>query len=77
MVDFEPQISGAIDVLLDYKKGLLTQEQAVDRFRKLTGLNIEVARSFLKGISRNNIISLEAKRKIAIQQKETNDDPAG
>lgn len=76
MVDFKPQISGSIDVLIDYKKGLLTQEQAVDRFRKLTGLNIEVAKTFLKGMSRDNIISLEAKRKI-FKEKETDDDGAG
>ena len=77
MVDFKPQISGSIDVLIDYKKGLLTQEQAVDRFRKLTGLNIEVAKTFLKGMSRDNIISLEAKRRILNQQEETDDDRAG
>jgi hypothetical protein len=74
MADFNPQIAGSIDVLIDYKRGLLTQEQAIDRFRKLTGLNIEVATSFLKGMSRDNIISLEAKRKILDEQKETDDD---
>ena len=74
MADFNPQIAGSIDVLIDYKRGLLTQEQAIDRFRKLTGLNIEVVTSFLKGMSRDNIISLEAKRKILDEQKETDDD---
>jgi len=77
MAKVDAQIAGSIDVLIDYKKGLLTQAQAVDRFRKLTGLNIDVATSFLKGMNRDNIISLQAKRNIYASKSETADDRTG
>jgi len=62
MVKTDAQLEGSITVIMDYKKGLLTAEQAIDRFRKLTGLNYEIAKTFLKGMSRENVISLQAKR---------------
>jgi len=77
MAKVDAQIAGSIDVLIDYKKGLLTQAQAVDRFRKLTGLNIDVATSFLKGMNRDNIISLQAKRNIHANKQEETDDREG
>lgn len=64
MVEADAKITGSIDVLVDYKKGGLTLAQAVDRFRKLTGLTPDVAEKFIRGMSRDNIISLEAKRNI-------------
>jgi len=74
MAKIDPKILGSIDVLIAYKKGGFTFDQAVDRFRKLTGLSSDVAEKFLKGMGRDNIISLEAKRKsYASKQEETND----
>ncbi len=64
MAEADAKITGSIDVLVDYKKGGLTLAQAVDRFRKLTGLTPDVAEKFIRGMSRDNIISLEAKRNI-------------
>lgn len=64
MAKADAKITGSIDVLVDYKKGGLTLAQAVDRFRKLTGLTPDVAEKFIRGMSRDNIISLEAKRNI-------------
>lgn len=64
MVKTDAQLEGSITVIMDYKKGLLTAEQAIDRFRKLTGLNYEIAKTFLKGMSRENVISLQAKRDV-------------
>ena len=74
MANTDAQLEGSISVIMDYKKGLLTAEQAIDRFRKLTGLNYEIAKTFLKGMSRENVVSLQAKRKILNEQKETDDD---
>ncbi len=71
MAEIDPKITGSIDVLVDYKKGGLTLAQAVDRFRKLTGLTPDVAEKFIKGMSRDNIISLEAKRNIYKAEPET------
>jgi hypothetical protein len=64
MAEADAKITGSIDVLVDYKKGGLTLAQAVDRFRKLTGLTPDVAEKFIRGMSRDNIISLEAKRNV-------------
>ena len=68
MVEIDPKILGSIDVLIAYKKGGFTLDQAVDRFRKLTGLSSDVAEKFLKGMGRDNIISLEAKRNSSCKQ---------
>ena len=64
MAEADPKIAGSIDVLIDYKKGGLTLEQAVDRFRKLTGLTQDVAEKFLRGLGRDNVVSLSAKKSV-------------
>tara|TARA_R100000353_G_scaffold34563_1_gene27646 strand:+ start:341 stop:526 length:186 start_codon:yes stop_codon:yes gene_type:complete len=53
-----------MNVLLDYKKGGLTLDQAVDRFGKLTGLTPDVAEKFIRGLGRDNVVSLSAKKSI-------------
>ena len=74
MAEADAKITGSIDVLVDYKKGGLTLAQAVDRFRKLTGLTPDVAEKFIRGMSRDNIISLETKRHVhAGKQEEKHD----
>jgi len=64
MADADTKIAGSIDVLIDYKKGGLTLAQAVDRFRKLTGLTPDVAEKFIRGLGRDNVISLQAKKSV-------------
>jgi len=70
----DPKIGGCIDILIEYKKGGYTLDQAVERFRKLSGLRYEVAESYIKSMSRDNIVSLDAKRKVMNQSKEIDDD---
>lgn len=70
MADIKPQILGSIDVLVDYKKGNLTLPQTVDRFRKLTGLTETVAEKFIRGMSRENVVSLQAKRNVVESESE-------
>jgi len=77
MAEADAKITGSIDVLVDYKKGGLTLAQAVDRFRKLTGLTPDVAEKFIRGMSRDNIISLQAKRNIHANKQEETDDREG
>lgn len=60
----DPKISGCIDILIEYKKGGYTLDQAVDRFRKLSGMREDVAREYIRSMSRDNIISLNTKRKV-------------
>lgn len=76
MAKADTKITGSIDVLVDYKKGGLTLAQAVDRFRKLTGLTPDIAEKFIKGLGRDNVISLQAKRNIYASKSETADDRA-
>ena len=64
MAEADPKIAGSIDVLIDYKKGGLTLAQAVDRFRKLTGLTPDVAEKFIRGLGRDNVVSLSAKKSV-------------
>jgi len=64
MADADTKIAGSIDVLIDYKKGGLTLAQAVARFRKLTGLTPDVAEKFIRGLGRDNVISLQAKKSV-------------
>ena len=70
MANTDAQLEGSISVIMDYKRGLLTAEQAIDRFRKLTGLNYEIAKTFLKGMSRENVVSLQAKKSV-LESKQT------
>ena len=50
MAKTDTKIAGSMNVLLDYKKGGLTLDQAVDRFGKLTGLTPDVAETFIRGL---------------------------
>jgi hypothetical protein len=65
-----------MEILLDYKKGLLTLAEAKQKFISVTGLQDGIAENFIKGMSRDNIISLQAKKKI-LDQEEADDDRAG
>jgi hypothetical protein len=76
MAKADPKILNTMELLLDYKKGLLTLNEAVDKFIKNTGLSAGIAENFIRSMSRDNIISLQAKRKI-IDEQETDDDRAG
>tara|TARA_R110001583_G_scaffold112522_2_gene261895 strand:- start:211 stop:426 length:216 start_codon:yes stop_codon:yes gene_type:complete len=61
-------IAHSLDVLVDYKKGLLTNEQAARKLQELTGLSIGVARSFIQSIKKkeinneNNVIPFPKKK---------------
>lgn len=76
MAETDTKILNTMEILLDYKKGLLTLAEAKEKFTKTTGLKDGIAENFIRGMSRDNIISLEAKRKI-IEEEETDDGRAG
>ena len=52
------KILDLIDVLIAYKKGQINYRQATTSFIDLTGLSSKVAREFLKGLKRENIVDL-------------------
>ena len=51
-----------IDILIDYKKGGLTLDQATKKLSKASGLTFNIAKQYLKGINRDNIITLYPKK---------------
>ena len=59
------KVSGCIDILIEYKKGGYTLDQAVDRFKKLSGMREDIAREYIRSMSRDNVISLNTKREAA------------
>jgi len=74
MANIKPEIVDTIDIMLNYKKGWLTLDQAIEKMRRATGLNESVAKTFIMGMSRDNVISLQAKRDVLNKQKESADD---
>jgi hypothetical protein len=76
MAKLDTKIVNTMEILLDYKKGLLTLAEAKQKFISVTGLQDGIAENFIKGMSRDNIISLQAKKKI-LDQEEADDDRAG
>ncbi len=51
-----PQVKASIDVIIDYKKGKLSKEIAIQRFASLTGLSWDVATSFIEPLTKTNIV---------------------
>ena len=53
------EISGSIDILIQYKKGEINLTQASHTFALLTGLDVSIAEKFVRNLSRDNVISLQ------------------
>jgi len=77
MVNIDPTVEGTIDILIDYKKGGLTLAQAVERFSKLTGIDAPISEKYIRGIGRDNIISLNSERQNRASKSEETDDRTG
>lgn len=73
----DQKIGACIDILIEYKKGGYTLEQAVDRFRKLSGLRYDIAKEYIRSMSRDNVISLQAKRDLMQEEQMNEPDIAG
>ena len=56
MVDPKSKVMSSVDMLLDYKRGLLTRDQAIQRFSLITGLNPDIATEFIRGMKKENIV---------------------
>jgi hypothetical protein len=57
------RIAGSIDVLVAYKLGNLNLLRAVERFSSLTGLSQDQAETFVRGMSRQNVLPLTDTKK--------------
>ena len=62
MVD-DKKMKASIDVLVDYKEGGLTFDQAVSRFNFLLKLDPGVAERYIKYMKKDNVINFKKKRK--------------
>ena len=56
MVDPKSKVMSSVDMLLDYKRGLLTRDQAIQKFSNITGLTPDIATEFIRGMKKENII---------------------
>tara|TARA_B100000073_G_scaffold305011_1_gene273980 strand:- start:927 stop:1100 length:174 start_codon:yes stop_codon:yes gene_type:complete len=52
----------SVDMLLDYKRGLLTRDQAIQKFSNITGLTPDIATEFIRGMKKENIIIFPKKK---------------
>jgi hypothetical protein len=57
----DKKVKASIDVLIDYKEGGLTFEQAVNRFNFLLKLEPGVAEQYIKFMQRDNVINFKKK----------------
>ena len=56
------ETSASIDVLIEYKKGLLNLSEAAERFSFFTGMPSATCRKFIKNMSRDNLLTLDLKK---------------
>lgn len=56
MAGNKQDIKESLNVLKDYKRGLLTQDQAAMKIQSLTGLTYGTAKSFVGGMKKEEII---------------------
>ena len=59
--EVKPQIKASIDVIIDYKKGELSKELAIQRFASLTGLSWDLATSFIEPLTKTNVVKFPNK----------------
>ena len=61
-VEVNPQTKASIEVIVDYKKGKMSKNVAIQRFASLTGLSWDLATSFIEPLTKTNIIKFPNKR---------------
>ena len=54
--EVKPQTKASIDVIIDYKKGKISKDKAIQRFPSLTGLSLDVATSFIEPLTKTNVV---------------------
>ena len=61
--EFQPAIMESLDVIISYKKGGVSLDNATTLFSAQTGLAPRIAEKFLRGLSRQNVIQLPQRGK--------------
>ena len=62
MVDPKSKVMSSVDMRLDYKRGLLTRDQAIQKFSNITGLTPDIATEFIRGMKKENIVIFPKKK---------------
>jgi len=61
MAEVRPQIKSSVDVIVEYKKGNIGKNQAIQKFAALTGLSWDLATSFIEPLSKRNVVNFPSK----------------
>ena len=60
-VEVKPQTKASIDVIIDYKKGKMSKEVAIQRFASLTGFSWDLATEFIEPLTKSNVVKFPNK----------------
>ena len=59
--EVKTQIKASIDVIIDYKKGKMSKEVAIQRFASLTGFSWDLAKEFIEPLTKSNVVKFPNK----------------
>jgi len=62
-VEIRPEISSSVDVIIEYKRGNIDRSDAIQRFSALSGLDYDLAKSFIDPLTKHNVIPFSKTRK--------------
>ena len=74
MANIDPTVEGTIGLCGRPVWVAQTLAQAVERFSKLTGIDASISEKYIRGIGRDNIISLNSERQNRASKSEETDD---
>lgn len=57
-IEARPKISASVDVIIEYKRGNIDRSDAIQRFSALTGLDYDLAISFIDPLTKHNVVPL-------------------
>ena len=57
-IEARPKISASVDVIIEYKRGNIDRSDAIQRFSALTGLDYDLAKSFIDPLTKHNVVPL-------------------
>ena len=60
--EVKPKTKASIEVIIDYKKGKMSKEVAIQRFASLTGFSWDLAKEFIEPLTKSNVINFPNKQ---------------
>ena len=62
-VEIRTEITSSVDVIIEYKRGNIDRSDAIRRFSALSGLDYDLAKSFIDPLTKHNVIPFSKTRK--------------